>query len=263
MISHAQVFKRVQPALGTLIELSVEHDSFEKAQALMTSAFAEARRLESVLSAFTPWSELSRLNSAPLETVVSVSAELEFVLHLGRKIEKLSHRSFRLMPECTHETESCYSLNGNKVLKATNCRFDLGGIAKGYIVDRLFEELKTQLEDRPFSVNAGGDLRCQGDHSVEIRVPTLGDEKRYELAIQNCAVASSSLRGLQVGQPAARYAGRSGEAVAVTVMGALCAAADALTKAVLFGGWNEALSTAYPTAQIFAFDRFGNLHDSQ
>jgi thiamine biosynthesis lipoprotein ApbE len=258
MMSFVPLYKRVQPLLGTLLEISVKHESNERAHALITVAFNEARRLEEIFNVFSATSELGRLNRAAVGSPVAVSRELGEVFALGSRIETLSSRAFRLMPACEHETP-CYRIGeSGSITRTSACTFDLGGIAKGYIVDRLFHKLADPLENRPFSVNAGGDLRCQGEHCIEIRVPTLSDERRYQFGIEDHALASSALRAPSVGTGAARYVGRAGGPGAVTVLHEECAVADALTKTILFGGWGGELSAAFPSAQVLMFDRFGN-----
>ena len=61
-------------------------------------------------------------------------------------------------------------------------KLDLGGIAKGYIVDRLFEWLEDRAEGRGLTVNAGGDLRTTGlGQSFELRIPTSDGDARFAL----------------------------------------------------------------------------------
>ncbi|MBT3196656.1 MAG: FAD:protein FMN transferase [Gammaproteobacteria bacterium] len=69
----------------------------------------------------------------------------------------------------------------NGTLRSSNpaVQIDLGGIAKGYAVDRAIEQLK-QLGIRDAIVNTGGDLRAIGSHgrrnwNIGIRAPDGGD----------------------------------------------------------------------------------------
>lgn len=113
---------------------------------------------------------------------------------------------------------------------------DLGGIAKGYAVDRAVEVL---LEHGVSSgmVNAGGDLRVFGElrQTVHLR---RGDGRTLELAdVSNLAIASSencSNRRMRQGETKTPHIGPAGEAVKigglVSVAADSCMIADAMTK---------------------------------
>jgi len=121
---------------------------------------------------------------------------------------------------------------------------DLGGIAKGYAVDRAVEKL-TSLGVPQCRVNAGGDLRVAGPSSerVVLRTAAPGDTVPV-LEVENGSIASSSGR-----EHLKRHEGREvgphlhglqkcavGTHSFVSVVAEDCIAADALTKVVLVGG---------------------------
>ncbi len=74
---------------------------------------------------------------------------------------------------------------------------DLGGIAKGYAVDRAIA-LLVERGVRSALVNAGGDLRHVGSESVTIRLRDPADPARLVAAIdiRDAALASSASSGL-------------------------------------------------------------------
>lgn len=147
--------------------------------------------------------------------VVAVSEELSAVLALGEQIEAQSAGAFRM--------------------RDAQGRLDLGGIAKGAIVDRVFEMLAARIPSGPLLVNAGGDLRVRGAHDIEIRVPTAeGAELRYGYCIQDAALATSSLLQGPVGQASAKYSQDRRAVTTASVLAPTASEADALTKAVIF-----------------------------
>jgi thiamine biosynthesis lipoprotein ApbE len=294
-------YKRARPALGTLVVLSLQevtpdvspdvplHLSGDEAERLFASAFAELTRLEKIFNFFDEESELSALNRSS-ETQVEVSAELARVLESGAQIERISGGAFRLMPRCPHPVGTCYSLTTDAGAEAsdtgytraemsrtlvtkTSCQFDLGGIAKGAIVDFVFEHLQSLAPDAKITVNAGGDLRSSESQSIEIRVPgrekndiaengareivqSAGHEavheveRRFGLEIPAGAIATSSVdaQGLEVGTASARYTNEHrGHAMSLgrrtaSVVAQTCAVADAWTKVALFfaeKNWNK------------------------
>jgi FAD:protein FMN transferase len=111
---------------------------------------------------------------------------------------------------------------------------DLGGIAKGFAVDRAVDAL---IEDGCSTglVNAGGDMRAFGPQAYEIELRIPGSSRHLQLA--SCALAVSAPRTAR--SPSghrgfySRAAGAEllGRAVGVLAPGA--ATADALTKCAL------------------------------
>ena len=237
------VFKRMQPLLGTWFELSIDTaESSETAHRSMSLAFDEARRLERVFNVFDMKSEISRVNAASPGEWSVISGELAEVLTFGAELERDSSRAFRLMPG-TEASAPEYALTGRAVCRHGEGTFDLGGIAKGYVVDRIFDFLQSRHPGAAVLVNAGGDIRCSGAHRIEVRVPSeSGEERRYELVLRDEALATSSLLGAKhlAGRASASYPahsllGRTGASSAV-VRASSCMTADAMTKVALFGG---------------------------
>ena len=132
----------------------------------------------------------------------------------------------------------------NQVRLRRHLWIDLGGIAKGYAVDRALQAMALPA-DIQCSINAGGDLRIAGPATerVLLRGPNDGDAVPV-LEIENASLASSSGRddlrevsGLTVGphlDGATR--GSVGTQSFVSVVAQDCMIADALTKIVLTQG---------------------------
>lgn len=130
-------------------------------------AFDCLKHWENILSARDARSELSRLNTAPSGTEINISAELEtalrFSLQMAEKTEgnfdptlgpliRLWRRAARTgTAPLKEELKKASDASGYKKLIITNGKalktvpgmyIDLGGIGKGYMLDRAAEELQ-------------------------------------------------------------------------------------------------------------------------
>jgi thiamine biosynthesis lipoprotein len=275
MTGFAKVYKRARPALGTWLEIKlkclspVDSDAPIAPRApvsdLMSEAFELAQRLETTFSRFVQDGELGLLNSQKPGSLMVLSAEMAEVLGYAELI------GFEAMPKCNHaQPRQCFhvetflpsphSKSVSWLRRECDGQFDLGGIAKGYIVDRLFEFLRAEVPQADLIVNAGGDLRCYGEHQIELRIPTESDELRLGLHVHNCALATSSLlaENAAVGVASARYVGAEDGnqtgASSVCILANTCMTADAMTKRVLFQP-GQALSSG--VERVLMFDRCG------
>jgi thiamine biosynthesis lipoprotein len=131
-------------------------------------------------------------------------------------------------------------ISGHTVRLARPLWIDLGGIAKGYAVDRAVEILvaagATQV-----CVNAGGDIRVAGARSETINLRThTGIAALPALEVADAAVATSAgpfhaAAAIHVNGCTRRPVGARR---VVTVVASRCVVADALTK-VLMAGDNQ------------------------
>jgi thiamine biosynthesis lipoprotein len=138
---------------------------------------------------------------------------------------------------------------------------DLGGIAKGFAVDRAIEALRHHgIADG--LVNAGGDLAAFGPrrHSVDIRDPRRPDRLMCHIVLSNAALASSAghydpsrsdlpsssaIVDPLTGRPSHMIRG-------ATVSAPCCVIADALTKVVMnVGEDTAALLEHYRASALF------------
>jgi thiamine biosynthesis lipoprotein len=235
--------RRARPALGTLVELGVRiPDRLDEpaAAAWTAAAFAAGwsalAAAERALSAFDPESDVGRFNAAPAGAVVPVSRATARVL---RAAAALARESGGLFDVTQGTAPAGWALEehggGARLRKRTaEVRLDLGGIAKGYAVDRAFSALAAGVgRGGACWVNAGGDLRVHG-----VSVPVhLRDERRGGarpwIALHAGALATSRFG------PGARSrlaGGAPGVERHVSVASPRCLWSDALTKVVALSG---------------------------
>ena len=237
------VARRARPALGTLVELGAVAPAGMGGDALLRwadAAFAPAWRtlaeVEGALSAFLPASDVARFNAAPAGAELPVGAHAAAVL---RAAAALGRESGGLLDVTLGTGAGAWAITigegGARLAKrSAEVRLDLGGIGKGYAVDRAFHALRRAVgPGRGVWVNAGGDLRASGvELPVSLRDEARGGARPF-LRLRDGALATSDFSAAA----RARLAGAGpGAARHVTVLSPRCVWSDALTKVVALSG---------------------------
>ena len=232
--------KRVRPLLGTFVEISLysEGDFSD----LVTDTFEFGQRLEKIFNVHDINSEISLFNLGKSQ---EPGSHLLSVLNLAQDLEIRSNHAFS-----SRDEENFLNLNG---------------IAKGYIVDKLVENILRQVPHLQGVINAGGDLRFfNTDHRVaNIR---MGNKPIFrEISLNKNALATSSVA---ISQSDANSSTNYHKPLArglradhtVTVLADYCAIADALTKVALFGSLAtiEKCASVF-SSQIMIFDAQGDI----
>lgn len=256
------MIRRAQPWLGTLVEIIVDDEAGHDA---VTAAFAEIARLHGLMSFHSAASDITRINRAMPGDIVVVEPATWKVLQLAREITDLSDGVFDIacapwlvdrhilpVPAPAQATPSTFTSadvfaldDVGHVRKCAAGWIDVGGIAKGYIVDSVV----TMLEEAGVlsgAVNAGGDLRAFGllQLPVAVRAPAApGQAERHIMLCREAMATSGSYFSTQAhrgGVVSALLDARDGRplvsAASASVRAGRCAVADALTKVVLATG---------------------------
>lgn len=264
--------------------------------AALAGAEAEVRRCEAVLSRFRPGSALCRLNRGrrardPLlaEVVAAALAAREltagaFDPTLGAALERLGYdRDFSLLrrpegAETAHREGGAgaapeagpgdgpgaprpalhVTVEGDEVRLDGEGLLDLGGIAKGWAVERVHRRLAA---DGPALVDGGGDLRASG------LCWTVGAPGGHAVHLRDAALATSSTRRRRWLDPEGRAVHhlldpRTGAPVegvfdTVTVHAKDTVTAEVLAKAVLIRPALAARLPALGAAALLAEARGG------
>lgn len=170
--------RRSFPAMGTQVELLLDTEPSAQSKDALDRAEGEFERLEALLSRFRADSELSALNR---RGALDACPELVEVTRLALKAREQTDGLFdptvhdavvaagydrtfdELEPEGPAGTPrrcgGSVRMDGSWIELEQGFRLDLGGIAKGYAVDRVARML---VGTAPCLVNAGGDLACYG-----------------------------------------------------------------------------------------------------
>lgn len=247
-IEHARVL------LGTLVRIRAEHRTPALAKAAIEGAFAEIADIHRLMSFHDPLSDLSRLNRAEPGAWIPLDPRTAEVLDFALAMARRSAGAFdptvgakavaaASLP-CPDEAEPVdpqadwrdVTVAGDAARRTRRLWIDLGGVAKGYAVDRAIAHLRDQGATSG-CVDAGGDLRVFGKTPALIGLRVAGSNTAPILEIEDGAVASSG------GDPSvATRHWRAGEAQPIRrdhfacVTAPTCMAADALTKVVLAQG---------------------------
>lgn len=173
--------------MGTVVEISVIGWNEDRAAAVIGDAFAEMERIEKLMSRWIPESEVSRINGRAGEGPVKASTEVLKVIQRAGDISKTSGGYFDIsigalmdlwgfehsgghLPDKGEVDKALRSIGygaivvdeeASTVELRKGMRIDLGGIAKGYAVDRAYELLTSRGYGNVI-VNAGGDMRVGG-----------------------------------------------------------------------------------------------------
>lgn len=159
------------------------------AQELADAIGAALNRLDrELMSTYSPDSELSRLNRAPINTVLPLSAEMADVLAVARQVSERTDGAFDVTvgplvnrwgfgPQAVDDTPSQLEIDAllarvgyqklqldvqaGTLTKAADVYIDLSGIAKGYAVDQV-AGLLDALDVASYFIEVGGELRIKG-----------------------------------------------------------------------------------------------------
>jgi len=176
----------MRPAMGTLVHVSGSGPDAATAQLAVDAALATIERIERLMSFHDPESELSRLNREAWRTPQTVHPWTWAVLHRALRFAEASDGLFDitvapllvregLLPGLADASLQCG--NWRNIVLMPDCAvflarqmlLDLGGIAKGYAVDRAIHELR-RGGCAEGVVNAGGDLRRFGSIAQPIQL---------------------------------------------------------------------------------------------
>ena len=266
-MTSACVTRRARPALGTFVEIAATGASpFDRDRAI-AAGFAAVARVHALMSFHERDSDLSRLNRATAGCDVAVDPWTWHVLAAAHELHQVSGGVFDvaiapalqaagLLPaidgRCGEETASAdrdpaFALPapGRVRIMRRGAALDLGGIAKGFAVDRAVDAMKRHGVAAGV-VNAGGDLAVFGAAPQTIHLRDPRDPARITAVIEVAdeAVASSGGRidlfgaatvtASAIVDPARRALLSAGSGA--TVRAPSCMMADALTKVVMIAG---------------------------
>jgi thiamine biosynthesis lipoprotein len=256
MKSPSSEIRRARPLLGTIVEIGARGPD---ASAGIEAAFREVETIHRLMSFHELSSDISRVNRAAPGKIVHLDRRTHEVLVYAQLMSRLSAGAFdvtvggklteenvlpRPVEAETFESNASFLdivLLPNQCITLTRRAWiDVGGLAKGYAVDRAVMTLK-QFGVGSGIVNAGGDLFVFGTaQPVHIRHPEDPNLKFPLGRILNSAVASSSgcfsdrekIHGVNDPLIDPRRNRRVNWRFSVTVIASRCIVADALTKIV-------------------------------
>ena len=225
---------RLRVALGTFVAIEAQAGVPRRAGEAIAAAWDAIVTVERVMHPERAGSSLAELNGAAPGTQVQLHPWTWEVLELSRELHAASDGVFDpCLPESAGRLDALELSEPRCARTRERLRIDLGGIAKGYAVDRALEALRN-AGCAAGLVNAGGDLAVFGEHRYPIHLDGPPEALTFELA--NAALATSDPdearrppghRGLYHGVDGRRVTGRA------TVTAPRAVWADALAKCAL------------------------------
>jgi thiamine biosynthesis lipoprotein len=270
----AERITRCRPLLGTFVEVTC--DSARAADA----AFDAVARVHALMSAHDPDSELSRINRLAHERPIAVHPWTAAVLERALLWAKASKGAFdparaganaverNVLPRHPGMQRTYQAHWDDVVLGDHHVRLrrpaciDLGGIAKGFAVDRAIAAMRASGAAYGL-VNAGGDLAGFGPEPWDVEIV----EPQSRLAmlsvpIRNEALATSALQPSSSGGLSADHLFSADPRwTSTTVVAPSAMDADALAKIVLSGSPETAHCLALARAKALVIDSTGAVRE--
>jgi thiamine biosynthesis lipoprotein len=189
-VVHAErTVERSREAMGAPLRLTASTVDEAAAVAAFDGVFAEFDRLDALMSVWKPGSEIARLNESAGVRAVPIGADVRSVLLTAREVSDWTDGTFdvtfgalsglwkfdhdqddrlpdmdevrRRLPLVDYRSLEIDERAGTAFLKHKGMRAHLGGIGKGYAIDRASAILRARgLHD--FMIQAGGDLYVAG-----------------------------------------------------------------------------------------------------
>ena len=288
--------------MGTLIRVEAWHVDKSKGETAVAAVIAEMHRIDELMSTYREESEISLVNREASKHPVRIGAELHDLItralelsastgaafdityasagnlydyrenvkptqeKLGRVIQAIDYRHVKVD---SNELTVSFERDG--------VRIDLGGIAKGYAVERGVEVLKKHGINSGI-VTAGGDSRILGDRhgrpwNVGIRDPRDEDKVIAMLPLLDEAISTSGDYERFFEQDGERYhhilnpsTGKSaGEVRSVTIVGPDAVMTDGLSTSVFVMGVTKGIEfvTTLADYEVVIIDNDGKMHASE
>jgi FAD:protein FMN transferase len=184
-----RLVERTRASMGAEAHLSAWTSDEGAATMAFEAVFTELERLESLMSVWRPESDIVRLNEAAGTAPVTVSRDVMEALRVARDVGDWTDGAFdvtfgalsdvwkfdhdqdnriptpeeiaRRVPLVDYRALDLNTSAGTAYIAGRGMRAHLGGIGKGYAVDRAAEILRSR-DIRDFMIQFGGDLYVGG-----------------------------------------------------------------------------------------------------
>jgi FAD:protein FMN transferase len=185
----AEIVERSRVSMGSEVHLTAWTADERGATAAFEAVFDEFDRLDALMSVWKEGSEVERLNRAAGEMPVPVGAEMREVLRMARQASEWTEGKFDVtfgalsglwkfdhdldgniparadvlarLPLIDYQELDVDEVKGTAFLRQKGMRAHLGGIGKGYAVDRGAAIMRRRgIND--FMIQSGGDLYVAG-----------------------------------------------------------------------------------------------------
>jgi thiamine biosynthesis lipoprotein len=288
--------------MGTRVSVELWADDEARGRELVAEIMGEYRRVDEAMSTYKPTSEISLVNARAADAPMAIGDELFRLVDRSLELSAASGGAFditydsvgylydfraRQRPTDSEIAEHLNAVDYRHVVldrerhtiffKTHGVRINLGGIAKGYVVERAAAMLRARGVEHAL-LNAGGDTRVIGDRRgqpwiVGIRHPRVADEVVTRLPLVDEAISTSGDYERYFEENGRRYhhiinpaTGRPTEGIlTVTVIGPDGTLTDGLDTAIFVLGVEKGLELieAYPEYETIIVDAAGKVSYSK
>jgi thiamine biosynthesis lipoprotein len=182
--TEAAVTQRARYLMGTVCEIAVESAH----EGTIENAFAEAKRIESMLSTWTDASELARVNRGEAQP----SQELRALLDQAETWSKKTNRAFdprikSLIDVWKTRDEGALPLREVITEAMQRTEIEEGAFGKGYALDRMLALIPGNV-----MIDFGGQLAIRGELRVSIADPTNREKPVVAFTMRDGSLSTSS-----------------------------------------------------------------------
>ena len=287
--------------MGTEVSVYLWSDDPEAGRVTVEAVFQEAARIDRLMSTYKDASEISKINREAARGPVAVGAELFDLIERSIAISRMSggafdisydsvgqHFDFRERQRPDDDTTQAalakidyrhIELDAEKQtvsFRVDGVRINLGGIAKGYVVERGVELLREQGISSAV-VTAGGDSRLLGNRrgrpfNIAIRDPRKEGEVAMLVPLEDEAISTSGDYERYFEEDGVRYhhiispstGTPAGGVHSASVIGPDAVMTDALSTTVFIMGVDKGLRliAGLPDYEAILIDADGRLYYS-
>ena len=288
--------------MGTRVSVELWADDEARGRELVAEVMNEYRRIDDGMSTYKADSEISRVNAHAAEGPVPIGAELFSLVERSLELSVASHGAFDITydsvgylydfrahkrPTEAEINERLGAVDYRHVVldrerhaisfTQPGVRINLGGIAKGYVVQHAAEMLRARGVEHAL-LNAGGDTRVIGDRRgqpwiVGIRHPRIADQVVTRLPLVDEAISTAGDYERFFEENGQRYhhiinpsTGQPTQGIlTVTVIGPDGTLTDGLDTAIFVLGAEEGLKLieSYPEYETIIVDAAGKISYSR
>ena len=293
--------KQQAAIMGTVITVELWHEDDRQGEKQVEAIMGEMHRIDALMSSYKPDSELSAVNDGAARAPVTVSKELLALIERALEYSDITSGAFDITYASAGQH---YDYRNNRkpnqaqlqaALPAINfhhvkidrsastvtflhpgVRIDLGGIAKGYAVDRGMHILQ-QAGITTALISAGGDTRVTGKRwdrpwHIGIRNPRDEDNIVSMIPLENSAISTSGDYERYFEEDGVRYhhildpkTGTSThEILSSSIIGKSATDTDALSTSVFILGVEKGMQLieSIPDTEAVIIDNRGDMHYS-
>ncbi len=220
LLAHAEWYSDKRAIMGTAVSVELWADDEASAAAAIEAVMQEMVHIDQSMSPYIETSELALINREAARHPVKISAEMFYLLKTALHYSQISEGAFdisfasvgymydyrnHIEPDEAQIQKQLSAIDYRSIkLDAGNStvhflkpgmRIDLGGIAKGYAVDKGADVLLAR-GIRHAIVTAGGDSRIIGDRRgrpwmVGVKDPRIGNKEAVVLPLESTALSTS------------------------------------------------------------------------